>query len=66
VSLETGALKVGSEPKHFRSRQGGIHGIPVSTPDPPYFQRDLKLLTGREGWELDLLANRQIDRLQLV
>ena len=30
MSLGTGALNVGRGPEHFRPRQGGIHGNPVS------------------------------------
>ena len=34
MSLGTGALKVGRGPKHFRPRQGGINGNPVSGNHP--------------------------------
>ena len=34
MSLGAGALKVGRGPKHFRPRQGGIHGNPVSGNHP--------------------------------
>ena len=34
MSLGTGALNVGRGPEHFRPRQGGIHGNPVSENHP--------------------------------
>ena len=34
------------------------------SPDPHTYQKGLKLLKGREGWELDSLAHRQIDLQQ--
>ena len=36
MSLGTGALKVGRGREHFRPRQGGIHGNPVSGNHPEY------------------------------
>ena len=36
MSLGTGALNVGRGPEHFRPRQGGIHGNPVSGNHPEY------------------------------
>ena len=34
MSLGTGALSVGRRPEHFRPRQGGIHGNPLSGNHP--------------------------------
>ena len=31
------------------------------SPNPHTYQKGLKLLTGKEGWELDLFAHWQID-----
>ena len=36
MSLGTGTLNVGRGPEHFRPRQGGIHGNPVSGNHPEY------------------------------
>ena len=45
MSVGTGALNVGRRPEHFRPKQGGIHGNPVSGNHPEY--TNSKVLGGR-------------------